>query len=59
MLNGPENRFPRKLRKAVFLRDKGRSQSCFVDLPGTMALDPKVHFDHIVSLGQLWFERRD
>jgi 5-methylcytosine-specific restriction endonuclease McrA len=42
---------PQWLRKAVFLRDKGRCQSCFVDLTGTMALDPKVHLDHIVSLG--------
>lgn len=43
---------PSWLRRAVFLRDKGRCQICFSDLTGTLALDPKLHLDHIHSLAQ-------
>jgi hypothetical protein len=45
-------RLPSWLRRAVFLRDKGRCQSCFSDLTGTLALDPKMHLDHIRPLAQ-------
>jgi hypothetical protein len=41
---------PSWLRRAVFLRDKGRCQICFCDLTGTLALDPKLHLDHIMPL---------
>lgn len=46
------SRLPSWLRRAVFLRDKGRCQSCFSDLTGTLALDPKIHLDHIRPLAQ-------
>lgn len=41
---------PSWLLKAVFLRDKGRCQSCFVDLTGTLAVEPVRHLDHIRPL---------
>jgi len=46
------SRLPSWLRRAVFLRDKGRCQKCFSDLTGTLALDPKLHLDHIRPLAQ-------
>ena len=40
------------VKKAVFLRDKGRCTNCTGDLTGLIATDTKQHYDHIVPLNQ-------
>lgn len=41
---------PQWVKKAVFLRDKGRCNKCSRDLSGLIAVDQKQHYDHIVPL---------
>ncbi|MEP0213630.1 MAG: HNH endonuclease signature motif containing protein [Cellulophaga sp.] len=43
---------PQWVKKAVFLRDKGRCTKCSRDLTGLIAVDTKQHYDHIVPLNQ-------
>ncbi len=43
---------PKWVKKAVFLRDKGRCTKCSKDLTGLIAVDTKQHYDHIVPLNQ-------
>jgi len=38
------------VKKAVFLRDKGRCIKCSKDLTGLIASDTNLHYDHIVPL---------
>lgn len=47
-----QSSLPSWLRRAVFLRDKGRCQKCLADLTGVLALDPKLHLDHILPLAE-------
>ncbi len=41
---------PNWVKKAVFVRDKGRCIKCTKDLTGLIAVDQKQHYDHIVPL---------
>ena len=41
---------PSWVKKAVFLRDKGRCVKCSKDLTGLIASDSNLHYDHIVPL---------
>ncbi len=43
---------PQWVKKAVFLRDKGRCTKCTKDLTGLIAIDAKQHYDHMVPLNQ-------
>lgn len=43
---------PGWLKKAVYMRDKGKCQRCLCDLSGILSLDNKLHYDHIQPLAE-------
>jgi HNH endonuclease len=43
-------RIPEWAKRAVYFRDRGRCCLCTLDLSGTLSLNSKKHFDHIVPL---------
>jgi hypothetical protein len=42
--------WPTWLREAIFYRDHGRCGICSCDLTGTIAIDRKVHIDHMIPI---------
>ncbi len=49
----PRVAIPQWVKKAVYFRENGRCALCKKDLSGLIAIDPKQHYDHIVSLKAL------
>lgn len=45
-------RIPEWSKKAVFFRDRGRCCFCHEDLSGTLSINSKKHYDHIIPLVQ-------
>lgn len=45
-------KIPEWCKKAVYFRDKGKCCLCHQDLSGTLSLNNKKHYDHIVPLSQ-------
>jgi hypothetical protein len=41
---------PQWVKRAVYLRENGKCALCKRDLSGLIAIDPKQHYDHMVSL---------
>jgi hypothetical protein len=45
-------KIPEWCKKAVFFRDRGRCCLCTADLSGTLSINSKKHYDHIISLAK-------
>lgn len=45
-------KIPEWCKKAVYFRDRGRCCLCHKDLSGTLSLNNKNHYDHIIPLAQ-------
>ncbi|MGN6603027.1 MAG: HNH endonuclease [Ginsengibacter sp.] len=45
-------RIPEWCKKAVFFRDRGHCCICNKDLSGSLSINNKKHYDHVVPLAQ-------